>query len=146
MKPIVIFDSNFGNTKLIANAIAEVLDSEAVLVDEASKYKLSDYNLVIIGSPIIGWKPSEKMGVFLSQIEGDQLSGAKVAAFDTRVKLFIHGDAMEKIAKMLENAGGDLIIEPMPFYVKGQNGPLLDGEVEKAKSWAKEILNKMTKG
>lgn len=146
MKSIVIYDSNFGNTKLVAEAIAKALSAKTAFVDDMSFSKIEDYDLVVVGSPIIGWKPSEKMGIFLANINDGQLSNVRVATFDTRVKLFIHGDAMAKIAKLLEEAGGKIVVESMPFYVKGQNGPLLEGEIDKAKSWAKEILNKVSKG
>ena len=65
------------------------------------------------------------------------------AAFDTRVGMFIHGDAAKKITQALKAGGADIIAEPMPFYVKGSEGPLRDGEIEKAESWAHSLLNKL---
>ncbi|HEY3374582.1 MAG TPA: alpha/beta fold hydrolase [Candidatus Aquicultor sp.] len=59
MKALVVFDSNYGNTQKIAEAIAKEL-------------------------------------------------GAKAATFDTRVKLFVQGDAMTKIASELKRAGATM--------------------------------------
>ncbi len=79
------------------------------------------------------------MGRFLESLSKDQLKGIKAAAFDTRVKLFIHGDAAKKIAKALEDAGAEIVAEPQAFFVKGKEGPLLDGEIERASQWAKSL-------
>jgi hypothetical protein len=56
--------------------------------------------------------------------------------------LFIHGDAAEKILRSLEGAGAEIVAEPGLFYVKGKEGPLLDGEIEKAKAWAALLKTK----
>jgi pentose-5-phosphate-3-epimerase len=76
---------------------------------------------------------------FLNSLNENELKGVKATSFDTRVKLFIHGDAKEKIAKQLERAGANIVVSPRAFYVAGSKGPLLEGELEKAKNWSKEI-------
>jgi flavodoxin len=142
MKTLVIYDSNFGNTQKIAETIAKELEAQAISVSEVTINELEGTGLLIMGSPIHGWRPSEKMNKFLAKLSAGQLKGVKAATFDTRVKLFIHGDAAKKIAKALENAGAEIIIEPQPFFVKGKKGPLFDGEIEKALTFAKEIRTK----
>ena len=139
MKKLVIFDSNFGNTKKIAKTIAKELETKSVLVSDFNEKELEGVNLLIVGSPIIGWRPSERMGKLLSRLDKNQLEGVKVATFDTRVKIFFHGDAAKKIAKRLEGKGAKVIEEPEAFFVKGKEGPLLKGEIEKAKNWAEKI-------
>jgi flavodoxin len=96
--------------------------------------------LLIVGSPIIGWKPTVRMQEFLAGLAPGQLKGIKVTTFDTRVKLFIHGDAAKEMAKRLRKLGAGIAAEPMPFYVKGKEGPLFEGEVEKAREWAKKLI------
>ena len=139
MKISVIFDSNFGNTKKIAETIANELATKAVSVSDFDKKELEDISLLIVGSPINAWRPTEKINRFLDRISKNKLEGVKAASFDTRVKIFFHGDAAKKIAKKLEKAGAKIIIEPEAFFVKGKEGPLLKGEIEKAKEWAKKI-------
>lgn len=143
MKAIIIFDSNFGNTQKIAETIAKEFETQAIPVSKASIDELEGLDLIVVGSPINAWRPSDKMGKFLANLNKGQLKGVKAAAFDTRVKLFIHGDAAKKISKALENAGAEIIIEPQAFFVKGREGPLLDGEIEKASQWAKMIRSKL---
>ncbi|HGE72965.1 TPA: flavodoxin [Candidatus Poribacteria bacterium] len=141
MRALVIYDTNFGNTKIIAEAIAKELgsDAKAVSVSDFDIKELEGIELLVVGSPIIGWRPSERMGKFLASLNKDQLKGVKSATYDTRVKVFFHGDASRKIAKKLEDAGAEIIDKPQAFFVKGKEGPLLDGEVEKATEWAKRL-------
>lgn len=141
MKAVIIFDSNLGNTKKIAEAIAEELggNSKAMTTSQFNSGDLEGVDLIIAGSPIIGWKPTEKMDEFLTSLKKDQLKGIKATSFDTRVKLFIHGDAMNKMSAKLKNAGAEIIVKPHAFYVQSKETVLFDGEVEKAKEWAKTI-------
>lgn len=141
MKTLVVYDSSFGNTKKVAEETAKVLEAKVVSVKEFKKDDLSEVNVLILGSPIIGWKPTVSTQAFLDKFEAKSLEGVKATTFDTRVKLFIHGDAMGKMAVSLKNLGANIFTEPMAFYVAGpQNAPyLLDGELEKAKGWAEKI-------
>lgn len=145
MKSLVIFDSNFGNTKIIAEAIAKEFgkDSKAVPVSGLNKKDLAGIKLLVAGSPIHGWRPSEKMGVFLNSLLKDELKGIKAASFDTRVNFFFHGDATKKISKKLKEAGAEIITEPKAFFVKGREGPLADDEVKNAEDWARMIKSKV---
>lgn len=141
MKAVVIYDTNFGNTKKIAEAIAEGIGkgTRALQVSKSSPKDIKGMDILVVGSPIMGFRPSEKMLKYLSTLEPNQLNGIKAASFDTRVKIFVHGDAAKKISKKLEAAGADIISEPQAFYVKGKEGPLFDSELEKAGNWGKRL-------
>lgn len=146
MKTLVVFDSNFGNTKLIAEKIAERFGegAKSVFVNDFKDSDLAGAELLVLGSPIIGWKPSENMGKFLAKLEGARLKGIKAAAFDTRIKLFVHGDAAGKISKMLESARAEIVAGPQAFYVRGKEGPLFEGEIERAAAWAESVRTKLS--
>lgn len=62
MKNLVIYDSMYGNTKKIAESIAAVLgnSTRVVMVDQVKKNDLAGLGLLVVGSPILGWKPSKK--------------------------------------------------------------------------------------
>jgi len=138
MKCLVIYDTNFGSTKMIAEIIAKKLNSKAIKVTDIKDSDFSGLDTIVVGSPIIGWRPSENMLAFLEKIKFKQLEGIKAFTFDTRVKLFIHGDAMKKIANYLKNKGAR-VIDSKAFYVKDKNGGLLEGELKLAEKWAQEI-------
>ncbi len=141
MKTLVIYDSNYGNTKRIAQAIADSLGdgSEALEAGGFDESMLKGLDLLVVGSPIVAWRPTQKMRDFLNGLKGGQLSGIKSAAFDTRVKSFISGTGGEKIESALKKAGAQIISPPQKFYVRGPKGPLADGEVEKASKWGESL-------
>jgi len=141
MKTLLLYDSNFGNTKLVANEIAKTLggDTRIVSVKNFAISDLDGVNLLILGSPIIGWKPTEPTMAVLDKLETGSLKDIWFTTFDTRVKLFFHGDAKEKMANILHQAGAKQIATPMAFYVTGREGPLLQGELTKAVDWARQI-------
>ncbi len=136
MKALVVYDSNFGNTQKIAEVIAKGIDAKAVSIKDIQASELIDFDLLVVGSPIIGWKPSPRMINFLSGLTPGQLTGTKVTSFDTRVELFIHGDAASKILKALVTVGGEVVLPSTGFHVKGKEGPLFEGEIDKAADWA----------
>jgi flavodoxin len=143
MKAIVIYDTNYGNTKKIAKIVAGKLwkDTKLISVADLKKKDLKGVEVLIAGSPVIGWNPSEKMNTFLSGLKENELQGMKGASFDTRMKLFFFTDAAKKISKELSRAGVTIVARSQDFYVKKAEGPLRDGEKERAIIWAAEIKN-----
>ena len=147
MKALVVYDTTHGNTKAIAEAVAGALGkgTPAVSVDDFKKDMLAGVTLLVAGSPIIAWRPSEKMGKFLAGLKRGQLAGMKAAAFDTRIKAIVSGDGAKKIARALASAGAQLIGRPTGFHVKGREGPLAEGEVTRAVEWGMALTNKTGK-
>ena len=144
MKALVIYDSNFGNTKRIAETIAEKLGEgvRVLQVSDFSKKEIEGNELLVVGSPVNGWRPTEKINKFLEGFSNGQLEGIKAAAFDTKFKNPIAGNASKRISKSLKEAGAEIVAKPQSFFVKGSKGPLTDGEIEKAAKWAASITNR----
>jgi flavodoxin len=143
MKAHILYDSAYGNTRQIAEVIASGLKSlhaKTIPVTDFNPASLAAGDLLIVGSPINGWQPTRKVTELLKSFKGGGLEGIKAAAFDTRVKLFIHGDAARKMTSLLKKAGALIVTKPMPFYVKGSEGPLHSGETQKAAAWAQTLL------
>jgi flavodoxin len=143
MKSLVIYDSNFGNTKIVADTIAKEISGKVLSVNDLKQDDLSSVDLLIVGSPINAWRPTSKISSFLNSLKGSSLSKMKAAAFDTRINIFISGNAAKKISKKLSEKGATVIIEPKGFYVADSKGPLVNGELENAKQWAKSIIQKI---
>jgi flavodoxin len=141
MKTLIIYDSNYGNTKTIAEAIGKGISKETTVVSVEEYYKglLENVELIVVGSPINAWRPTEKILQFLGSLTEGELDGIKATAFDTRVDIFFHGDACKKIAKGLSKVGASVVEEPKYFYVNGKEGPLVGGQEEKAKEWGKKL-------
>jgi flavodoxin len=148
MNALIIYDSVFGNTEKIAQAVAAALDTSAIPVSQADSGQLRGLDLLVVGSPTRGFRPTEGISKLLNGLPKNHLAGARVAAFDTRIVLetidskalrFLvdkGGYAASTIAKTLEKKGGQLAAPPEGFYVTGEQGPLKDGELERAATWA----------
>lgn len=145
MKAIVLFDSHFGNTKLIADTIAKKLGDHVphISIKDIKASDINEYDLLVIGSPVIGWKETGKIDKFLISLNSDKLKNMCVAAFDTRIKTFMSGNVSHKIAKILQKYGANIIVPPIGFYIKEKQAVLHDGELEKAETWATSIKSKL---
>jgi flavodoxin len=161
MEALVIYDSFFGNTERIAQSIGNALgwpeDVGILLVGDVKPEQLAGLKLLIVGSPTRAFRPSPAIKKFLKSIPKNGLKGVKVAAFDTRitdeeidsavfilrVMVNIFGYAAKPIADRLVKKGGQLIAPPEGFFVQGMEGPLKEGELERASDWAKQIMAKL---
>jgi flavodoxin I len=145
MKTLVIYDSLYGNTEKIAKAIGDAVGGEVSVqsVGEAKASELSPVDLLFVGSPTHGGRASPATREFLDKVQPPDLEGIKVAAFDSRLTnkwARIFGFAAGRIAKSLKKKGGTLIGSPEAFYVEGSEGPLKEGELERAAAWARQIV------
>ncbi len=156
MNALVIYDSVFGNTEQVALAIGQVLGApekaKVLRVDKATPELLSGAGLLVVGSPTRGFRPTEAITKYLQSLPAGSLKNVRVAAFDTRIAVAdvnnliltvfvrIFGYAAKPIADKLTQKGGTLALPPEGFYVKGSEGPLKDGELERAGGWAKQML------
>jgi flavodoxin I len=156
MKTLVIYDSAFGNTAQIAHAIGSALGSQKEVticqVGNVLPEQLTNLNLLIVGSPTQGFRPTQAITTFLKESLASGLKGIKVAAFDTRIStsdikssflrfiVKMGGFAAKPIAKSLQQRGGELVMPPEGFIVEGKEGPLKAGELERAADWAKQIV------
>ncbi len=151
MKCLIIVGSIFGNTRQIAGAVAkgvnQFADVEICDVKHFSVETVRNFQFVVVGSPTRGFRPMPEIAGFLKNLPAHSLDGKKVAAFDTRILLttikssffrFIvdkGGYAAGTIAKALQKKGGTLVMPPEGFFVLGEEGPLVEGEIERAEKW-----------
>lgn len=156
MKTLLIFDSFFGNTETIARAIAKPFSSldnfEIKRSNEVAPTDLSNYELIIAGSPTRGFNPTPDISNLLKAVGAKSLRNTKVATFDTRVALHTiksgvlrkivntGGYAAKPLTKRLCKKGARAIVEPEGFYVLDTEGPLQEGELERAEQWGQSIL------
>lgn len=161
MKTLLLFDSYFGNTEHIARAIAKAFADEKEITvkrnNETGPEELSDYEFLIIGSPTRGFRPTDDVTNLIKKLESNSLKGIKVATFDTRIFLEtikskfarkvvdFGGYAAKQLTTKLEKKGATAVIEPEGFYVMDSEGPLKDGELERAENWGKQIIEAFEK-
>lgn len=157
MKAVVVYESLWGNTAAVARAIAEGLGPEAVALStrEATPSHVAGVDLLVAGAPIQGFGlPSARMraGIKPDQDPAPDLStptlgswledlpagSGRSAAFETKI-WWSPGSAAAVIDRELEAAGYRPVTKPEKFIVKGQSGPLKDGELERARAWGARI-------
>jgi flavodoxin len=155
MKALVICDSFFGNTEQVAQAIGRALGPQeevtVLRVGDVEPQHLAGLDVLVVGSPTRAFSPTPAIRKLVGSIPRGGLAGVKVAAFDTRmdvsqaprmlralVKVF--GYAAEPIAGRLRKKGGALTVPAGGFIVEGSEGPLMDGELERAAEWAGGII------
>ena len=153
MKSLVVYDSGFGNTELIAQAVGKVLAGagkvRVVRPDAVNQADLASLDLLVVGSPTQGGMPTKPLAEFIAGLSGSKIEGKKVAAFDTSMTMWVaklFGNAGKRIAKRLEKKGAVLVVPAAVFIVNDRSGPLAEGEIERAMEWARDILNKIKAG
>ncbi len=151
MKSLVIYDSMYGNTEKIAKAIGKALKAGVMSIKQVKPEDLKGIDLLLVGSPTQAFKPLPSVTQWLKNLPQGSLAGIKVAAFDTRMDVkkvnngfltfmeSIFGYAAEKIGKSLVRKGGTQVAKPEGFFVEGSEGPLTEGELERAKAWAEKL-------
>jgi flavodoxin I len=143
MKVLIVYDSVYGNTEEIARAIGGAIsgDVQVLRAGEAVLAALQSVDLLIVGSPTQGGRATQPVRDFIDRVSPD-IKGVNVAAFDTRLStrwVGVFGYAAGRIASSLKGKGGNLLQPPEGFLVKGTQGPLKGGELERAAAWAKGL-------
>ena len=158
MNIAIVYDSVFGNTAQIAVAMAGRLkaghDVVATTVQDASGLDLSRLDLLIIGSPTRGFRATPQVSDYLEGLEHIP-PGMAGAAFDTRLDLdTVHpaplrwimdvgGYAATRLEASMKDMGMHVPFPAGGFYVLGAEGPLKEGELERAQAWAIDVASRL---
>jgi len=77
MNTLIVYDSQYGNTERIAQAIADTLrafgQAQAVRADPAHLISLRGVDLLILGCPTQGFRPGPVMQSFLGSVSSRQI-------------------------------------------------------------------------
>ncbi len=156
MKICIIYDSFFGNTEKIARIISDHLSEnnevQILKVGEAEKLDLKDVNLLIVGSPTRAFEPTKPVVTFIKKLKNDEIKTVKIALFDTRIDIkavnnrlltFLvkhKGYACTTMRTLFMKKDAELIGESVGFFVLESEGPLKDGEEDRARLWANTLI------
>ena len=146
MNAFVIYDTEYGNTERSAQAIADALrgfgEVRAARIDPAHSIEVQGIDMLVVGGPTQGWRPTPKMQSFLEAITSEQIRGVGVACFDTRLRMldWLTGSAAKVMARKLQERGAMLIVPPESFFVKGDKDPLQSGELDRAATWGRMLV------
>jgi len=154
MKVLIVYDSvsPMKVTAKVSETITEVLKEKGILVDlffvkDVDKFVVKDYDCLIAGAPTMAFRASAEMLKFLRGLPNEGFSGKLAAAFGTQVQSRFSGSAAKGIEGKLRSLGFKLITAPLIGYVKGKGNEwhLKDGELEKARNWARNLAETLLK-
>ncbi len=174
MRVVIVYESLFGNTRRVAEAIGAGVrearpdaEVDCVRVDKVDRERVGSADLLIVGGPThmrgMPSGPSRKIGLQSEKKhaeaeperprheaeEGAEGPGLRdwfhellqarddvpAAAFDTRGDFRFAGGAAPAIARRLRLHGYRLVAEPEGFITEDAEGPLREGELDRAKAW-----------
>lgn len=167
MRTLVLYESMFGNTQQVAEAVAVGLHSRAGAVSVTGVgtnllSDLADVDLLVVAAPthaLAMSSPASRAeavargadpvlavtGVreWLAAVAAHSPAGPQVAAvFDTRVfrARRLPGSAARQMARRLTRSGYS-VLDRATFYVRDVTGPVMDGELERAEDWGRMIAD-----
>lgn len=169
MKVVVVYESMFGNTKTIGEAIADGMSGAGDVafgtIDEIHPEEVRDAVLIVVGGPTQsrGMAKSDahnalarnrslaRYGAVLpgreslrGWLERLPTGSAMVAAFDTRFDkpVWLTGSAAKEIVRRLGSKGYE-VVGSQSFFVGTTGGPLAEGERERAIGWGRDLARKV---
>ena len=166
MRIVIVYESMFGNTRLVAEAVAKGFaghDVRLAPVAEAEQQLLDWADLVVIGAPThvhgmsrpttrksaaemaakpgsgLAFEPCAEGRGVREWLEDVRVTG-RAAVFDTRMRMprFVTGSAAKGVARRLRRHGARIVAKPVSFFVTKANTPY-DGEVERARAWGQSL-------
>jgi hypothetical protein len=168
MRVVIVYESFFGNSRRVADAIAEGIRADApcsevrcVNVADADAATVRDADLLVVGGPTHmhgmsstisrrialhadGTAVGARLATGLRELIRDLPRvgwGTRAAAFDTRGEARGVGGASQGIARRLRSRGYTLVSKPTGFAVTGVDGPLAQGELARAGAWGAALLH-----
>ena len=156
MKGIVVYDTSYGNTKKIAETITGTLKESGMEVDlfyvkDVKKLSGKDYDFFVLGSPTKFGTMSFAIKFFLGKVKAEEWMSKPFAAFDTENPENVEKaraenkewSAGEKISEKLREKKMNQLLPVLKALVLGIKGPLVEGEIERTKDYARELANKL---
>lgn len=159
MKGVVAFDSFYGNTRQVAEAIADELRKSgheaSLLYLRQSREVPSEADFLIVGSPTRMGRMTGKAKRILKKLRTEAWKSRPIGVFDTHVPLpddpaerekrfkWVVPGAAGKLASLAEKRGLKVLGKPLRCAVKDMKGPLADGEIDKARAYAREFAQSL---
>lgn len=163
MKALVVYESMFGNTALIARAVADGLarrmSVEVSAVEDVSGEAADYVDLIVVGGPTHAWSMSRPRTRAAAVAKGgargkvdyglrewiatvpNVSSTSQLVTFDTKLTKARHlpGSAAKSARRVARRRGFSTLHPPETFYVTGAAGPLAEGELDRARAWGRSL-------
>jgi hypothetical protein len=166
MQAWVVYESMFGNTEALAKAVGEGLarwaEASVVAVTAAPTVVGSEVDLLVVGAPTHALSLSRPTTRASAVEQGaapvtpadrgvrEWLNDVRfagqtaVATFDSRVGR-VPGSAAKAALRRLRRRGGTSVAPAESFGVAETPGPLIDGELDRARDWGVSLAAVVTR-
>ena len=150
-RAIIIYESIYGNTKKIAESIAEGMKQAGDIECEVMKTgeihhtdDLAAFDIILFGCPNHNQEPARNMLKFLDRVAIVGLEGKIGAAFDTYTGGNM-GVALKKLEAVIQDKvpGLSLILEGFSALVDDRKGPLAENEAARALEFGSSFALKL---
>jgi flavodoxin len=108
MKPCVVYFSRTGNTKRLAQAIADTTKAPIFDMSGTMPSTIETYDLIILGTPVEGSSPAKETKAFIESLS--KVEGKKTILFCT-YRIFGNERTMKAMEKDLKSKGYDTILK-----------------------------------
>jgi flavodoxin len=154
MEALVVYHSKYGNTRQVAQAIAGVFQragaARTLSAEHLTPAAVEAVDLVVMGTPTHKMNLPEAVRPVFERLPRRSLRGVAIAAFDTSYEMsafLARFTAAKRVDRKLRKLGGRRLVPPETFLVEhNHEGPLLNGEIERAQGWAELILAQLNGG
>jgi len=166
MKIAVVYESIYGNTAAVAQAVAEGLRAVGDVDVRAVGEESFEADMLVVGAPThahglpssmtrkaieaaaedaeakgtpLDYQPTAGIRKFLERLP--EVDGTAAACFDTRFdkSRILTGSAAKAMARRLGRRGYQIVAEPESFFVLDSEGPLKEGELDRARRWGASL-------
>jgi len=147
VKVIVCYESKYGNTKRLAEAIAEEMrrlggtEVTTSALKEVDIDGLANCDILLLGGPTHFGGPTRRVTKFIDALGKRNVNGKSVAVFDTYL-----GEDFEKSVKKMEDQiraqvpGLKILAPGLSIRVEDIKGPIAEGELLKCKDFVKQLV------
>ncbi|MBF4767165.1 flavodoxin family protein [Nocardioides agariphilus] len=168
-RAMVVFESMFGNTERVARAVARALEAAGVptRVSEVSATPAelpSSVELLVVGAPTHAFslsRPKTRIEAVRQGADDSKVSigmrewletvcppadrSVHVAVYDTRAKKVrrLPAAAGPSAARLARHRGFSPVERPVAFLVDDLQGPLAEGEIDRATSWGETLVARL---
>jgi len=145
-KALVVYDSKYGNTKIVAERIADIVRKEGSIetglsyVEDFNMNQIPGFDVLVIGAPNHMGRPSRRARKFIKRLGKLDIGGKRIAFFDTCLKTE-EGKATGGMEKRIRDftPGVQFLSPHLSVLVDGMKGPITEGEQPKIEEFGERI-------
>jgi flavodoxin len=145
-KVIVVYESKYGNTKMVAEKIAQGLGTgkgikaDVFELKDVKLERVPDYDVILIGSPNHMGRQTRGIKKFIDKLGKLKLKNKSAAVFDTCGPKSFEQAVKKMESQLTKVAPGLRLISPgLSILVQGMRGPIVEEDMPKCEDFGKKI-------